>query len=174
MIDKEKIVYYAVMELSTSTGGKTPKYTITKEMGYYEPMLSLKGRDGKISMYLKEKLKEGEYIPSVSLQAKNSLNFTGLKEWYLYNGRLSGHAYGYPLNKETYSKDKKPNPFFKYANDGFLFVIHQENEQLTPSCIELIVLSGGKHVVPLYCRQLANGGFDDILKGYREFFSNGQ
>ena len=73
------IRYYAKFELSKESK-KTPKYTITKQAGYYEPMESLKGRDGQISMYLMEKLKDGEQVPAMRLQAKSSLNFTGLKD----------------------------------------------------------------------------------------------
>ncbi|WP_249118631.1 hypothetical protein [Prevotella jejuni] len=75
------IRYYAKMVNTTPKGKKTPKYTITAQAGYYPPMELLRGRDGLVSMNLMEKLKEGSNIPSMRLQAKNSLNFTGLKEF---------------------------------------------------------------------------------------------
>ena len=144
------ISYYAKMVNTTQTGKVTPKYTITAQAGFYPPMEQLKGRDGLVSMNLMEKLKEGENVPSMRLQAKNSLNFTGLKEYFVDGGKLSGYAYGYPLDKQTYSKDDKPNPFFDYRTDGFLFLIHQDEqhpESQTPTSIELIVLEGAKVLI---------------------------
>lgn len=162
--------YYAKMVNTTNKGKKTPKYTITAQAGYYPPMELLRGRDGQISMNLMEKLKEGDNVPSMRLQAKNSLNFTGLKD-YFQDGKLSGFAYGYPLDKPTYSKDEKPNPFFDYKQDGFLFLIEQDEKDptnLTPTSIELVVLEGAKVLISAYCKQLVMGGFDEALQALRE------
>lgn len=162
--------YYAKMVNTTQKGKKTPKYTITAQAGYYPPMELLRGRDGQISMNLMEKLKEGDNVPSMRLQAKNSLNFTGLKD-YFQDGKLSGFAYGYPLDKQTYSKDEKPNPFFDYKQDGFLFLIEQDEKDptnLTPTSIELVVLEGAKVLISAYCKQLVMGGFDEALQALRE------
>ena len=162
--------YYAKMVNTTQKGKKTPKYTITAQAGYYPAMALLRGRDGQISMNLMEKLKEGDNVPSMRLQAKNSLNFTGLKD-YFQDGKLSGFAYGYPLDKQTYSKDEKPNPFFDYKQDGFLFLIEQDEKDptnLTPTSIELVVLEGAKVLISAYCKQLVMGGFDEALQALRE------
>lgn len=164
------IRFYARMLNTTQKGKKTPKYTIIGAAGFYPPMELLRGRDTKVSMNLMEKLKEGENVPSMRLQAKGSLNFTGLKEWFV-NGRLSGFAYGYPSNKPTYSKDNKPNPFYDYRNDGYLFVVHQDQsnpENLIPTEIELIVLEGAKVLISSYCKQLSMGGFDEALTDLRK------
>ena len=165
------ILYYAKMVNTTQKGKKTPKYTIVSQAGYYPPMECLKGRDGLISMNLMEKLKEGENIPSVRLQAKDSLNFTGLKE-YFKDGKLSGFAYGYPFSEPTYGiKKKKTNPFFDYKKDGFLFIIYQDRKEcndVAPTCIELIVIEGGRVLIGGYCKQLIFGGFDEELKALRE------
>lgn len=164
------IRYYAKMVNTTQKGKKTPKYTITAQAGYYPPMELLRGRDGQISMNLMDKLKEGDNVPSMRLQAKNSLNFTGLKD-YFQDGKLSGFAYGYPLDKQTYSKDEKANPFFDYRQDGFLFLIEQDEKDptnLTPTSIELVVLEGAKVLISAYCKQLVMGGFDEALQALRE------
>lgn len=164
------IRYYAKFVNTTQNGKKTPKFTITEQAGYYPPMELLKGRDGQISMNLMGKLKEGENVPSMRLQAKNSLNFTGLKEYFV-DGKLSGFAYGYPLDKSTYSKDEKKNPFFEYREDGFLFLIKQDGKEpgnQIPTCIELVVLEGAKVLISAYCKQLLMGGFDDALQSLRE------
>ena len=164
------IRYYAKMVNTTQTGKKTPKYTIIAQAGYYPPMEQLKGRDGQISVNLMEKLREGENVPSMRLQAKNSLNLTGLKE-YFKDGKLSGYAYGYPLDKPNYSKDEKPNPFYEYKQDGFLFLIHQDEqapENQMPTAIELIVLEGARVLISAYCKQLVMGGFKEALEQLRE------
>ena len=164
--------YYAKLEYSTDSK-KTPKYEITAQAGFYPPMEQLKGRNGKISVYLMEKLKDGANVPAMRLQAKGSFNLTGLKDYFI-DGKLSGFAYGYPLEGETYSSKKKPNPFFSYKDDGFLFIVHQnqtaatEADKIRPCYIEMVVLEGAKVLISSYCKQLMMGGFDDALKALRE------
>ncbi len=142
------ILYYARMEYD-QTSKKTPKYVVTAQAGYY-PMEALRGRDGRISMYLLEKLKEGANVPAMRLQAKDSLNFTGLKEYFTPEGKISGFAYGYPLADETYSSKGKPNPFYECRGDGFLFIVHNDTAitrtdgSMIPSCIEMVVLEGAR------------------------------
>lgn len=168
------IRYYALLENTTQKGKKTPKFTISAQAGYYPPMEQLKGRDGQISMNLMEKLKEGDNVPSMRLQAKNSLNFTGMKEYFV-NGKISGYAYGYPLDKPAYSKDRKQNPFYDYKEDGFLFIIHtddKEKNNIVPVSIELIVLEGAKVLISAYCKQLVMSGFDDALEALRKQAQN--
>ena len=170
-----KIRYYARMEDCTGYG-KTPKYVITAQAGYYPPMDEITGRDGKVSMYLQVSKDSGskkDNAPAMKLQAKDSLNFTGLKDYFV-NGRLSGFAYGYPLSAETYGSKRKHNPFYDYKDDGFLFIIHQdqtaasEAQKIKPAFIELIVLEGAKVLISAYCKQLVMGGFDEVLKALRE------
>ena len=168
------IRYYARLEERTGNG-KTPKYVVTAQAGYYPPMDEIVGRDGKISLFLqaKDNISKKDNAPAMMLQAKNSLNFTGLKDYFV-NGRLSGFAYGYPLAAKTYSKKQKPNPFFAYKDDGFLFIVHQdqtaatEPEKIKPSCIELVVLEGAKVLIPSYCKMLQMGGFDEALSALRK------
>ena len=169
-----KIRYYARLEDCTEK--KTPKYVIKTQAGEYPPMEKIKDRNGDVSMYLLASRDSGsnkDNAPAMKLQAARSLNFTGLKDYFV-DGKLSGYAYGYPLEAETYRKDKKPNPFFEYRDDGYIFIIHQndeastEAEKLKPSCIELIVLEGAKTMIPAYCKQLMMGGFDDALRALRE------
>ena len=164
------IRFYAKMVNTTPKGNKIPKYTIKAQAGFYPPMEQLRGRDGLVSMNLMEKLKEGDNVPSMRLQAKNSLNFTGLKE-YFEDGKLSGFAYGYPLDKPNYSKDKKPNPFYEYKGDGYLFKLYQDEKDptnLIPTCIELLVLEGANVLISSYCKQLKMGGFDEALQALRK------
>ena len=162
------IRFYARMLNTTQKA--TPKFTIVGAVGYYPPMELLRGRDNKISMNLMEKLKEGSNVPSMRLQAKNSLNFTGLKDYFI-DGEISGFAYGYPDDKPTYSSKNKPNPFYDYREDGYLFLIHQDEnnpQNLTPVSIELMVLEGAKVMISSYCKMLSLGGFDEALMSARK------
>ena len=170
-----KIRYYAKMEDCTGSG-KIPKYVITAQAGYYPPMDEIIGRDGKVSMYLQVSKDSGskkDNAPAMKLQAKNSLNFTGLKDYFV-DGKLSGFAYGYPLADKVYSNKKIENPFYQYRNDGFLFIVHQDKkaataaEQIRPAFIELIVLDGAKVLIPSYCKQLMMGGFDEAINQLRK------
>ena len=87
------IRYYARLEFD-ETSKKTPKYIITAEAGYYPPMEAIKGKNGKVTMYLMSKREQQPSdTPPMRLQAKDSLNFTGLKDYFV-NGKLSGFAYG--------------------------------------------------------------------------------
>lgn len=170
------VLYYAVLSLNKDRKIKSIKYSITKEWGYFPPMEELRGRDGLVSMYLMESQKSGTTksdAPAMKLQAKNSLNFTGLKDWFDEAGRLSGYAYGYPSKGETYSSKNKPNPFFKYNANGYLFVIHQNEkaataeERLIPDFIELLVLDGAAGMIASYRKQALMGGFDEMLRYLR-------
>lgn len=169
------IRYYARLEDCTGNR-KIPKYVVAAQAGFYPPMDELIGRDGRISMYLqvsKDSGSRNDNAPELKLQAKNSLNLTGLKNYFV-NGRLSGFAYGYPLTAKTFSSKQKPNPFYDYRDDGFLFIIHQdqtattEPERMKPSCIELVVLEGAKVLIASYCKMLQMGGFNDALMALRE------
>ena len=162
------IRYYAKM-VYDSASKKTPRYVVAKQAGFHPAMDLLKGRNGQITMYLMEKLKEGDNVPSMRLQAKGSLNFTGLKEFFC-DGKLSGYAYGYPSDKKTYSKEEKANPFYDYRGDGYLFIVHQNEKDpksLTPTAIELIVLQDAKVLIASYCKQLLMGGFEEALEYLR-------
>ena len=168
--------YYARLENSTEKGKKTPRFTITAHAGCYPPMDDLKGRNGLISMNLLPQSREdNSSTPPMKLQAKSSLNFTGLMDYWV-EGKMSGFAYGYPLQRQTYSSKNKPNPFFDYKDDGFLFIIHCDEKDptnITPTCIELIVLEGARVLVSSYCKMLAMGGFDDALSALRKLANEG-
>lgn len=162
------IRYYALFE--DVTEGKTAKYAITRQAGYYEPMEKIKGKDGKVSVFLLESASSGSgsNAPAMRLMAKASLNLTGLKEYFVDGGKLSGYAYGYPLATPTYGKEKKPNPFYRYREDGFLFIVHQGQGLQRPHYIEMVVLEDAKCLIPAYCKMLQMGGFEEELAKIRK------
>lgn len=171
MRNTPKPIYYAKMVNTTPKGAKTLKYTITAQAGYYPPMEHLRGKDGYISFYLMEKLKEGSNVPSMRLQGAKSLNFTGLKDWF-EDGKITGIAYGNPFDKPTYGKaTKRQNPFYEYREDGYLFIVHQDKKDTTnlvPTEIELLVLEKTGEMTPRYSKQLQMGGFDEELAKLRQ------
>ena len=157
------VTYYARFERCKKV--KTPKYTIVGQTGNYAPMSALVGRDGKISVYLLVSAETGcgdPKAPCMRLMAKNCFNFTGLRG-YQPAGSLSGYAYGYPPEGETYgTKKKRPNPFRRYAGDGFLFIMRGGADGL-PDGFELLVLEGGRRIAAACRERLAAGDLNDIL-----------
>lgn len=163
------IRYYARLMLLES-GNKTPKYRIVVEAGYYQPMEHLKNKKGFIEMYLMPQIRNNLNAPAMRLQAKASLNFTGLYD-YFNEGKLTGYAYGYPLNSKRYGgKNAKLNPFYDYQNDCFLFIVDQSKNMINgcPHEIELLVIENGKPLATGYVKMLAMGGFDDDMKLIRQ------
>lgn len=166
------IKYYAKFGYDQKSG-KTPKYTMEKAAGYLPEFDALKGKNGKVNLYLMSK-REGQSIdaPAMSLQAvKNGLNLTGLKDYYL-DGKISGIAYGYPPQEPTFSAKAKANPLYSCKNDGYLFIFEfsekREGEAIIPISFELIVIDGGKVLISAYAKMLQMGGFDEALTALRE------
>ena len=136
------IVFYGRLDFD-SKSGKSPKYVLTSVWGNYSPMEALRGRNGMVSMYLLPK-REGQSsnCPQMHLQAKGSLNLSGLKDYFI-NGKLSGFAFGFPPSTPTYSSKAKPNPFFpSYKEDGFcLLSTKTKKHQHQPSSKDPIISS---------------------------------
>lgn len=163
------VKFYARFVDTTGTK-KTPKYTVVQQAGYYPQMESQRGKDGKISVYLMASKDSGstkDNAPAMKLQGRNSLNLTGLKEYFVDGGKLSGFAYGYPLDKPTYSKDEKQNPFYDCKDDCYLFVMHQKDANTRPYEFEMVVLENAKALAPAYCKSLMMGGFNEVLASLR-------
>lgn len=165
-MEEPKVRYYGYF-IVNKNNGKTPKFTAIEQVGYYPPMEMLGGRDGNVSLYLLESV-DGMDRPTARLQAKNSLNLTGLFRYFTIGGGLSGYAYGYPMRDEYYSKEKRPNPFFPYQDDCFLFKFYYGDGGAVPYAFEMIVLAGCRTLADAYCQKLADGLLDDELKLLRE------
>ena len=164
--------YYAKFGYDQKSG-KTPKYTMEKAAGYLPEIDALKGKNGKVNLYLMAK-REGQSVdaPAMSLQAvKNGLNLTGLKDYYI-NGEISGIAYGYPPQEPTFSSKAKANPLYSCRNDGYLFIFDfsekKEGEALKPTSFEMVVIDGGKVLISAYAKMMQMGGFSEALRDLRE------
>lgn len=168
---KPTIIYWALLVDCTGSR-KTPKYRIEREALEYPPMAKLVGIDGFVSMYYKPNQSKKPDAPEMNLQAKDSLNFTGIK-FLLSDGDMQTYAYGNPMGEQTYSKKEKPNPCYERRFDGYLFIMHYDQPaQSRPTSIELIVLAGDEadrmeKMVPSYCKQLQIGVYDTELEALR-------
>ena len=71
-------------------------------------------------------------------------------------------GYGNPNRDKTFGKDKKPNPFYNYKEDCFLFLI-------TPDwlTIEILVVSDGYNTMLASAKALADGVYNEELKTMR-------
>ena len=146
-----QIRYYCRL-VDTTGGNKCSKYSVSEEAGYYPPMEHLRGKDGKISMYLLPAKESGvtkANAPAMRLQAAGNLNFTGL-HGDIVNGRLRGYAYGYANGAETY----------EYRGDAYLFLVHWPDGAARPSSIEMAVLAGARSMAAAHCERLKRGGLD--------------
>lgn len=173
-MNQPKVRMWAKFVLSPKSGA-TPKYVLTDCYGWVEELKDLVGRDGYISLYLCQK-REGQPsdAPSMYLQAKCSLNLTGLRDLF-ENGCMSNYAYGNPPKAVTYgSKKPRINPLIKYVADGFLFIFHYEYEIVLgqqmerPLYFEMLWLEGAGLMIPLHCKSLKMGSYDEILKKCRD------
>lgn len=157
-----QIRYYCRL-VDTTGGNKCSKYSVSEEAGYYPPMEHLRGKDGKISMYLLPAKESGvtkANAPAMRLQAAGNLNFTGL-HGDIVNGRLRGYAYGYANGAETYGgKNPRRNPFYEYRGDAYLFLVHWPDGAARPSSIEMAVLAGARSMAAAHCERLKRGGLD--------------
>ena len=174
-VSKEIKAYFRLEYDKTSKA--TPKYNVTQMWGYYPPLEKLRSRkSGKITMYLLSK-REGQpsNTPKMRLQAARSLNFTGLKDYFV-DGKVSGYAYGNPPKGQTYPYrgGQETNPFAEYQGDGFLFVVHQDGNNLLPDCMEVLVIGGANANVMAarYVKQLEMGGYDGDLQQLRGWAKN--
>ena len=164
-------VWYADFNISTKEGKKTPRFTSGMEWGNYSPINALRGKDGKISLYLLESTqsgsKESTSTPPMRLQAKESLNLTGLKNYYV-GGEISGYAFGNPDEKPTYGKKNKINPFGEGCKDGFLFRFKFTEGGNIPTGFEMMIISNVGNLIANHCEMLTKGGYNRFLEEVRK------
>lgn len=151
---------------------KTPKYVLSEIAGNYAPFEALKGRDGRVSFYLiggDVYNTEKSSRPELHLQGKSSINVSGLK-FQTEDDVPTRFAYGNPPEEKTYSKKDKPNPFYPYKDDGFLFMFSNAIRigEPMPDSFELIVIAKAKYLVMQHCRTLHDGGYDEMLKSLHD------
>ena len=171
---REAIMYAFFERVEVKPNGepyKHPKYTAKIEWGKYPPLDALRGRDGVVSLYLLPSVESGSKdstsTPPMRLQAKGSLNLTGLKNYYV-GGELSGYAFGNPYNKPTYGKSDKINPFGEDCKDGFLFRFKFVDGSHTPTSFEMIVIPNVGNLIANHCEMFRIGGYDKFVEEVRK------
>ena len=175
MIEQMFVAYIKLEQLPVEVikrhggrGGKTQRYDVTRLAGYYPPFERLKTEKGIVFMYLMENRgiinSPDNRRADKRLQAKDSLNFSSI---YLLDNSMptnSGYfvGYGNPDRAKTYSKDKRPNPFYESRNDGFVFII-------TPDwkTIEILVVPDGCNTILGNAKALADGVYNEALNTMR-------
>lgn len=147
---------------------KQPKYTATKVWGKYPPMVHLIGKDGKISVQMLDSKtsgsKDSTSTPPMKLQAKNSINLTGLHNYYTGN-EVYEYAYGNPYKPKD---EDKFNPFKDNLQDGFLFRFYFEEGESVPKSFEMIVIPRVETLARNRCEMLIMGGYNRFLEGARK------
>ena len=166
--DNLQVLFYGRFELSDKQG-KTPKYELVAGAGSYAPFEALRGKDGKVSLYLIEIAGGSERAPLVRIQGKNSLNVTGLKG-YTYD--TTAFAFGYPQTAAVFGYiTPRPNPFYPtHVEDGFLFRFHglsNHGGRLLHPSFEFIVIEKARKVAGLLLDDLKRGGVvNEILQPF--------
>lgn len=155
-----------------------PKYVITEQTGVYLPFEALKSKDGNLYVYLMESRNQRIDTPALYLQAKDSLNVTGLNDMFL-NGWYSGIAYGYPIKTEKYgAKKPRNNPFFpNNTQDAFIFFVTPPTKkgeyndmkawERVPPVIEMLILDKARLGVGSYAKYAQMGGFNEELEQWQ-------
>lgn len=145
-------------------GASKPRFDVTGVSGYWPELESIKNRKGQICFYL---LENDGFIDTNALrradrrlQAKDSLNFSSVYLLNLNTEPLVG--YGNPNGQKTYSKDKKPNPFFECRTDGYLFIIQPDWK-----AIEILVITNGLYTIEANAKAFADGQYNEALATLR-------
>lgn len=145
---------------------EVPRYDCTAMTGRYLPLECLKNNKGQLYFYLSKirnvnfKHKVGQEA-AVFLQAsKDSFNFSSI--FILVGNETTTIGYGTPNSNKYFSKDKLPNPFTTYGDDGYLFLINHPLK-----IIEVLIIDGGKSSIKNEARELALGNYNEMLNFYR-------
>ena len=145
-------------------GAKTPRFDVTGVSGYYPELESIKNPKGQIYFNL---LVNDGFIDTNALrradrrlQAKDSLNFSSVYLLNLNTEPMVG--YGNPNGQKTYSKDKKPNPFYECRTDGYLFIIQPDWK-----AIEILVITNGLYTIEANAKAFADGQYNEALATLR-------
>ena len=146
---------------------KVPRFDLTHIAGYCKPLADLTNRKGQAVAYLVETRgiinSPDQRRADRYLQAKGSFNLSSiyLLDYDTKDGRMVG--YGNPMRAETYSKEKRPNPFYDSRDDGFLFLISEDWKR-----IELLIVTNGINTILGNAKALADGVYNEALETMRK------
>lgn len=147
-------------------GARVPRFDVTATAGYYEPLEAFKNAKGMLFFYLQKTtgiINSPDNRRAVHfLQcSKDSCNFSSI---FTVDITRTGKivAFGEP-NGSVQLRRGKSNPFYKFRNDGYLFLISKDYSR-----IEILVIPNGRHTIRGNVQQLINGNFDDALQTIRK------
>lgn len=130
--------------------------------GLYEGLTNFVNKQNQLSLY---KAPSRDIINTHSKRiaewtlSNNNLNFSSI---YIEDLEYTQYGYGYPNKNPFIGKEKKPNPLFKYANDGYLFIINKDYTE-----IEVLIIVDGRNLISSYYQSLIDGNFDAELNELR-------
>jgi hypothetical protein len=154
------------------------RYDGISQTGDYPPFELIKNHKGMLFFNLCNS--DGTINSSDKRRADTWLQCTGGKYGNLssiYTLELGTDiiiAYGNPSDKQyfkpttqflkdgTINQKQKPNHFFNYKNDGFVFLIKNDWSE-----IEIIVISNGKNIIQSVAKKVADKEFEDELTALR-------
>ena len=133
-----------------------PKYITTYINGHYKPLDSLKkvNDNGSFEMFLIEpSISNNKSGTAMRLQCnyKGAINFSSV---FLINSAIDGYiGYGTPQSSEWIEgKIRRENPFYRNRNDGYIFAISKDFEN-----IECFIVEKGKGLIKQYAIDILQG-----------------
>jgi len=154
---------------------KIPRLDVTAQSGYYAPMEAVKNKKGMIYFNL---IETDGVIKSTDLRRSDvwlQCSFGNFSSIYMLDFDTENIvAYGNPADAKyfkpkrikntngTVKQVERPNPFYEYRNDGFLFIAKPDF-----SILEIIIATNGRYSIQSMAKQYADGKFDDVLAALR-------
>lgn len=132
-----------------------PCYEVTDIAGKFPPMEILKNAEGKIRLYLND-TRGRVNAPDRTradkwLMGRESFNFSSI--YILTETTRTDYVFGCgtPNVSPTFGRTRKEfNPFYNYRNDGYVFVITPDYEQ-----IKILVVQNGRYQIKQCAQQIA-------------------
>ncbi|MDR1348370.1 MAG: hypothetical protein LBJ63_08120 [Prevotellaceae bacterium] len=155
---------------------KIPRLDVTAQAGYYKPLEALKNPKGMIYFNL---MGTDGLINSTDRRRSDvwlqcsAGNFSSIYTLDLKTENIVG--YGNPADdkffkpKRLNAKDgtikqvERPNPFYEYNKDGFLFIAKPDFSEL-----EIIIVPNGRYIIQSIGKEYADGKMDDVLTALRQ------
>jgi hypothetical protein len=156
---------------------KIPRVDVAAQAGYYEPLQSLKNPKGML--YLNVIGADGIINSSDRRRSDVWLQCSGINFSSVFiltdlcsDNEIIGYgnpgdcAYFKPKTVKcadgTTKTKERPNPFYNYRNDGFLFIAKPDF-----TVIEIIIVQNGKYSILSEARRYASGQMNDALAALR-------
>jgi hypothetical protein len=150
---------------------KIPRLDTIALAGYYPPLEALKNSKGQIFFNLIETrgiIDATDRRRAAFWLQCNGLNFSSVFTLDLGFENIVGFGnpaidkFLKPQKRKNGSIIERPNPFYEYRNDGFLFIATPDD-----SVLVIIIVSGGKSYIQSMVKKYADGQMTEILEALR-------